>query len=166
MQYRGLPRRIVMRRYPFLTLAVLGLAACSPLQQPDPEAVAVTAGTITPYAGEPAPLEPPPPPPEPKPPATAAKQDLFAALMDSVDRLRVQQILETSPTGQATTWRNPDNRNRYTVTPVRTRYRREDGTPCRQFTAVAVIEGKQQTHTVIACRNPDGEWRIRPLTWK
>lgn len=162
MQHRGLPRRIVMRRYPFLPLAVLGLAACSPPQQPDPGAAVVTAGTITPYVDEPAPAVPPPP----MPPAAAARQDLFNAVMDAVDRLRVQQILETSPTGQASTWRNPDNRNQYTVTPLRTRYRRKDGTPCRQFTTAAVVKGKQQTRTVIACRNTDGEWRIRPVTWK
>ena len=77
--------------------------------------------------------------------------------MDEKDRAKAAQALETAPTGSPTTWRNPDSGATYTMTPTRTY--QEAGTPCRDFTTKAVIEGKEETVKGAACRQPDGTWK-------
>jgi len=77
--------------------------------------------------------------------------------MDEVDRMRTHQVLEATPTGQSTTWRNPDTGHTYEVTPTRTY--EETGRPCREYTTEAWIEGRRETLRGTACREPDGSWR-------
>lgn len=77
--------------------------------------------------------------------------------MDEKDRMKAAQALETAPTGQPTSWRNPDTGAAYTVTPTRTY--QEAGAPCRDFTTKAVIEGKEEKVNGTACRQPDGSWK-------
>jgi surface antigen len=78
--------------------------------------------------------------------------------MDELDRRRASDALETSPTGSAVAWTNPDSGSRYRVTPTRTYYERSQ-TPCREFTTEAWIEGKRETVRGSACRQQDGSWR-------
>lgn len=78
--------------------------------------------------------------------------------MDETDRLKTARAMEMDPTGTATTWRNPDTGNTYTVTPTRT-YQTESG-PCRDFTTKAIIGGKQETVYGKACRQADGSWKM------
>jgi surface antigen len=77
--------------------------------------------------------------------------------MDENDRYRAQQALETTPTHQHTSWKNPDTSTEYTVTPTRT-YDAASG-PCREYTTEAIINGKQEVVYGTACRQPDGSWR-------
>ncbi len=77
--------------------------------------------------------------------------------MDDRDRLNAGGALETSPTGKSTTWRNPDTGVDYAITPTRT-YKTASG-PCRDFTSVAVIEGRKETVQGAACRQSDGTWK-------
>ena len=82
----------------------------------------------------------------------------IGAHMDRNDQLNTAQALETSRNGQATTWRNPDTRHRYTVTPTRT-YESASGS-CREFTTVAYLDdGRHEVVHGKACRQPDGTWR-------
>ena len=77
--------------------------------------------------------------------------------MDEADRLKAAQALESTPTGQATTWKNPDSGAEYTMTPTRTY---ETGTgPCRDFTVNAKIDGKPEKVQGSACRQADGTWK-------
>ena len=77
--------------------------------------------------------------------------------MDEADRLKAAQALESAPSGQPTTWRNPDTKQEYTVTPTRTY---ETGTgPCRDFTVNAKIDGKPEKVQGSACRQTDGTWK-------
>lgn len=78
--------------------------------------------------------------------------------MDKVDRMKMQQALETAPSGRAVSWKNPDNGNRYTVTPNKTYYRASQ--PCREYTTTANIGGKRQQIYGKACRQADGSWRV------
>lgn len=78
--------------------------------------------------------------------------------MDHGDRMRAAQVLETSRTGQATGWVNPDTRNEYVVTPTRTY--EQAGAPCREYTMRAVVGGQPDTVYGTACRQPDGSWRV------
>lgn len=78
--------------------------------------------------------------------------------MDEQDRMRTARALEYSPTGQPTSWRNPDNGYQYTVTPTQT-YDTNSGV-CRDFTTVGVIDGQRETVKGKACRQPDGTWKM------
>jgi len=77
--------------------------------------------------------------------------------MDEADRLKAAQALEKTPTGQRSTWRNPDTGNSYTVTPTRTY--EASGTPCREYTVDATVDGKPDKVKGTACRQPDGSWK-------
>jgi surface antigen len=77
--------------------------------------------------------------------------------MDEADRMKAAQALENAPTGQQTTWRNPDSGAQYTVVPTRTY--EAGGTPCRDFTVNATVEGKPETVKGKACRQADGTWQ-------
>ena len=79
--------------------------------------------------------------------------------MDETDRLKTAQAMESNPTGRATSWRNPDTGNTYTVMPTKT-YETETG-PCRDFTTKAIIGGKQETIYGTACRQADGSWKTK-----
>ncbi len=77
--------------------------------------------------------------------------------MDELDHYKTQQVLESSPTGSAVAWNNPDTNIDYSVTPTRT-YENATG-PCRDYTTEAVIEGRAEIVHGTACRGSDGSWR-------
>ncbi len=82
--------------------------------------------------------------------------------MDKVDNMKMQRVLENTPTNQSASWCNPDKHTRYTVKPTKTYYRGR-GTcrrPCREYTTTAWIGGKKQVIYGTACRESDGSWRI------
>jgi surface antigen len=81
--------------------------------------------------------------------------------LDEHDRMKMAQTLETSPTHQATSWRNPDTGNDYTMTPVKTY--EQQGTPCREYTLDAMIGGQPEKVYGTACRQADGSWRVSSL---
>ncbi len=75
--------------------------------------------------------------------------------------MREAQIaLESSRTGQASAWQNPDSGNSGTFTPTRT-YQERDGRYCREYTEEIVIAGEKQQSYGTACRMPDGSWQVQ-----
>jgi surface antigen len=70
-----------------------------------------------------------------------------------------QNALENQPTGQASTWRNPDSGHSGQVTPTKT-YIAEDGQPCREFTQTVTVDGQNEQVKATACRQEDGTWRV------
>jgi surface antigen len=68
------------------------------------------------------------------------------------------RTLESAPTGQAASWRNPDSGNSGTVTPTRT-YQRSGGEYCREYTQTVRVGGKTEEAYGTACRQPDGTWK-------
>lgn len=86
----------------------------------------------------------------------------IGASLDRADQAYAQQAaqrsLETAPIGTATTWRNPDSGHYGTITPTSTTPR--GNTYCRDFTQTIYVEGRSETATGTACRNPDGTWSI------
>ena len=82
--------------------------------------------------------------------------------MDEVDRMKADQAVNrahTAPIGETIAWNNPDSGNHGSVTPTR------DGTStsgeyCREFQQSIVIGGRVEEGTGVACRQPDGSWRI------
>ena len=83
--------------------------------------------------------------------------------LDKADRNYAQRTaqdgLEYAQAGQVRAWRNPDSGNSGTFTPTQT-YRAADGRNCRQFETTIYVDGKQETGTGRACRDPDGTWKI------
>jgi surface antigen len=77
--------------------------------------------------------------------------------MDELDQIKSTRALETAPTGQPTSWQNPDSGGSYTVTPTRT-WQTAEG-PCREYTTDAVVGGRNERVYGTACRQPDGQWQ-------
>jgi surface antigen len=80
--------------------------------------------------------------------------------MDKVDRMKMNQALERTPTGQQTHWKNPDTGDSYVVKPTRTYHEKKSDQPCRDFTTKALIGDKQETVYGRACRKADGTWKL------
>jgi len=76
----------------------------------------------------------------------------------SMQSQTVARALETSQSGTTTSWANPDNGNRGTVTPLRT-FQGQNGNYCRDFQQSVVINGQSQQVNSTACRQPDGSWQ-------
>ncbi len=83
--------------------------------------------------------------------------------MDENDKrmlaLTSQKALETAPSGSAVEWNNPDSGNYGSVQPVRT-FKDQSGQYCREYSQTVVVAGKQQKAYGMACRQPDGQWKI------
>lgn len=69
------------------------------------------------------------------------------------------KALESSPTGQTSTWKNPDNGNSGTVTPTKT-FKNAQGQDCREFQQTITVGGKTEQGYGTACRDAQGNWRI------
>lgn len=82
-----------------------------------------------------------------------------AQALDGSDRRRVARTLEPASNNQPSTWRNRDTGDSFVVTPGRTF--EQGGTPCRDFTVEAVVGGRNDRVDGSACRQGDGNWRIR-----
>ncbi len=92
--------------------------------------------------------------------AGAALGSYVGGYMDRVDQQQMAHTLETKPTGQTSTWQNPDTGNRYQITPVRT-FKTAEGRYCREFNTQVNIGGEMKDAYGTACRMPDGSWQIQ-----
>jgi len=77
--------------------------------------------------------------------------------MDDGDRRQTALALENTQTGQNAEWLNPDTGYRYQLQPTST-YQSASG-PCRNYTMVALIDGRNETINGTACRQADGTWQ-------
>ncbi len=82
--------------------------------------------------------------------------------MDKFDKRQLNQAYEFTPSGQTTSWQNPDSGNAYQVTP-QPAYTKPGSPqrPCRQAEILAVIDGRTEKTYSTACRNDAGEWVLR-----
>lgn len=83
--------------------------------------------------------------------------------MDRADRLAAQQAYQeaqVAPIGNTISWDNPDNGHYGSVTPVRQGTNDATGEYCREFQQTVTIGGQTQQAYGVACRQPDGSWRI------
>ena len=78
--------------------------------------------------------------------------------MDENDQRKAAQALESSPDNRASSWKNPNTGQSYSVTPTRT-YDSSNG-PCRDFETTSTIDGKNETVHGTACRQADGTWKM------
>jgi surface antigen len=73
---------------------------------------------------------------------------------------QAQLSLESSKTGQTSTWQNPDSGNSGTFTPTRT-YQTDTGQYCREYQQEITVGGEKHASYGTACRQPDGTWKIQ-----
>lgn len=71
-----------------------------------------------------------------------------------------QKALETLPAGQTLPWSNPSSNVSGTVTPS-DYYQTASGTYCREYTQTINIGGQMEEGYGVACRQPDGSWKIQ-----
>ena len=71
----------------------------------------------------------------------------------------LEYTLELNPDGTTSAWQNPNTGNEGIAYPTKTMIR-DDGTPCREFTANIVVGGEEQQGYGTACRQTDGSWKI------
>lgn len=79
--------------------------------------------------------------------------------MDKYDRDQLGQVYEATPSHQTTNWVNPDNGNRYAVTPQMA-YQDPSGRDCREAEILSTIGGKAEKTMATACRE-NGRWVIQ-----
>lgn len=84
--------------------------------------------------------------------------------LDRADQLAMHQTmnksLEHGPSGQSSTWRNPDSGNYGTYTP-QPAYKTANNQTCREFQQSITVGGRQETGYGTACRQPDGSWQVQ-----
>lgn len=87
----------------------------------------------------------------------------LGSVLDDQDKKTAAQTtnktLETAPSGQTSTWHNPDSGHSGTVTPTRT-FKNEKGQDCREFQQTITVGGKTEQGYGTACRDAEGNWRI------
>lgn len=77
---------------------------------------------------------------------------------DKYDQQQMNRTLEHSPSGQTTSWVNPDSGAKYQATP-QPAYT-QDGKVYRDVQLKGVVDGKDETVNAKAYRNPDGTWQL------
>jgi surface antigen len=80
--------------------------------------------------------------------------------MDKYDRQMLNNVYETAPSGQASTWTNPDQGNQYHVTP-QPAYTGPNNQHCRKAEIIAVINGRTEKTYTTACRDMNGQWQLQ-----
>jgi len=87
----------------------------------------------------------------------------IGASLDRADRAYYNNTttssLESVPSGQTSTWKNPDSGNWGSFTPTKT-YQGSSGQYCREFSQKIVVGGQVQEGYGTACRGPDGAWKV------
>ena len=83
--------------------------------------------------------------------------------LDNKDKQMAAQAasraFENNPTGQASSWSNPDSGNSGTITPTKTY--QASGQYCREYQQTITVAGEQHQAYGTACRQPDGSWKIQ-----
>lgn len=75
---------------------------------------------------------------------------------------RAQHQAAAAPIGQPIMWSNPESGHSGSVTPVREGRNMQTGEYCREFQQTIQVGGQTQQGYGIACRQPDGSWRVVP----
>jgi surface antigen len=78
--------------------------------------------------------------------------------MDDADQECFGQALEHAPDRRPIVWENEAGHG-YEMVPVRS-YQAHSGAYCREYQTVATIGGQRQQAYGVACRQPDGAWKI------
>lgn len=81
--------------------------------------------------------------------------------MDKFDREQLNHVYDRGVSNQRSTWVNPDNGNKYAVTPQPAYQNPTTNRVCRRAEIEAVIDGKQERTYSTACRDQSGQWVLQ-----
>lgn len=81
--------------------------------------------------------------------------------MDKYDRQQLNHVYERGASGASAAWINPDNGNRYNVTPQPAYSNPSNNAPCRKAEIIALIDGKEEKTYTTACRDANGQWQLQ-----
>jgi len=81
--------------------------------------------------------------------------------MDKHDRQQLNNVYETAPSYQTSSWVNPDNGRQYSVTPQPAYTEANTNKVCRPAEIEAVIDGKKDKVMSTACRDASGNWVLQ-----
>jgi len=76
--------------------------------------------------------------------------------MTQTDQIYVQQTLEMIPTKESINWDSSDTQ--YTMLSTKT-FKKEDGTPCREYYISARMNNRKEGSKGTACRQSNGVWK-------
>ena len=79
--------------------------------------------------------------------------------LDDHDRSRFAEVLENNPKGEVSYWQNTAATITYTLTVVKN-VNYQDNPYCRQFRLLVSQNGQHLEREGIACRKPNGFWKI------
>src|SRR5262245_44550296 len=79
--------------------------------------------------------------------------------MDSSDDVHVYQAMNTSPVNKAHYWKNHKSGHKYKFVPTTGHMSYKGHHDCRKYYTTAMINGKKQTITGVACRMKNGKWQ-------
>lgn len=79
--------------------------------------------------------------------------------MDSSDDVRVVEVMNTSPTHKAHYWRNKKTGNKYKVVAMSEHMSYKGHDYCRKYHTTAIINGKKESISGVACRTKNGKWK-------
>jgi surface antigen len=82
----------------------------------------------------------------------------IGSYMDEIDKRRVINTIQSTPTNVQSTWVNHGGHN--SVTPITGFIHANDGRKCRKYRAKILVDGKYETGEGSACLRPDGYWDI------
>lgn len=78
--------------------------------------------------------------------------------MDSSDKARMYQVMDTSPAKKTHCWTNKKTTTAYRVTPTSTTMSYAGQHNCRSYQSDVTHNGKTQQYVGTACRQADGSW--------
>jgi surface antigen len=78
---------------------------------------------------------------------------------DKYDEQQVEKTLETCPSNQSVTWKNPDSGNTYKATPKPAKV--ENNKVYRDIEIESYVDGKKELVIAKAYRNQDGRWVLK-----
>ena len=81
-----------------------------------------------------------------------------------LDRSTISQtlsdMLENELSGTAVSWHNAESGNSGMVVPIQT-WRTKAGQYCREFKETNILNGTESVEHGVACRTPQGSWKVR-----
>ena len=78
--------------------------------------------------------------------------------IDRSDEACIGHALELGATGRVVVWQNESTGVSYQLTPGADR--KQDGSPCREFTLVAMAGSEKSTRQGLACESERGGWEV------
>ena len=92
--------------------------------------------------------------------AGVALGSYIGSYMDRSDQQQVNRTLETMPSNRPVSWQNPDSGHQYQMV-AQPAFQTNQGTYCREFLTEAYIHNQVEQMYGMACRQPDGSWKVQ-----